>query len=788
MHRDILYNIRKICFFVFFISFNNFVYSQDKIDTALNILSDQYPQEKVYLAYDRPDYVIGETIWFKGFVFSGYTLSEISTNLYVEMYNANKEILSRKILPLLNGASEGNITIPDTTREGVYYIRAYTNWMLNFQEAFQYLQPILIYNPSSKLKLQKVDLPLTASAFVEGGNLLANKQANISVRLFSDGELPQNWHGYLVNSLSPNDTIVSFQSIDPNIAQFSFTPITGKDYQIHVEDGKGLTKTISLPKVLKTGINLSVQQRDSLLEYKVDFLNIPTGESYKLVGTIDNNIIYKAKVKNDGESLVHSFKTSQLPKGVLRLTLFNKDYQVVSERLCFLYPELLPKIIIDSMVINHQPRASNELHIRIDSGKTVCAMVFDASSTNAFTQNNLLTNVWLTSDFTSKIHDDEWQILNKESCKVLDALLVTHTWERFNWHEILNNKFPEIKYPKDNFKSFIGTVYYKNKPLQNEPINLILFLPDSTKQLYQTKTDLNGKILIDGLLFEGSAKAIIQQSNKKINTDQIKIEFSSMDKNVRYISSLPPTNYIVSAKKEHVPNPLQTELIAERVKSNASFSEKVHQLEEVSVYAKTKSLTEKLDKKLSSGRFFNPRETIYDFINDSKNEIDAGYNLHYWLTARIPGYLRKYEEDGIITYYIDENLVHKSQVSMIDVLPIDNVAMVKIQGKGMGHQVLIYTKKGGESVYKGKSLPSENLIGYEHQEIYTPPDYSKAESSKIKNDNRILLYWSNNISTDLSNQKYKLQYFNNDSAKKFRLVIINVSSQEYPIYFEHIID
>jgi len=84
--------------------------------------------------------------------------------------------------------------------------------------------------------------------------------------------------------------------------------------------------------------------------------------------------------------------------------------------------------------------------------------------------------------------------------------LITNTWERFNWQDILSNKFPEIKYPRDNFKSYIGTVFYKKKPLQNEAINLILFLPDSSKQLFQAKTDINGKILIEGLLFEGSAK------------------------------------------------------------------------------------------------------------------------------------------------------------------------------------------------------------------------------------------------------------------------------------------
>lgn len=752
--------------------------AQDRIDSAMSTLFEKYPQEKVYLAYDRTDYVIGETIWFKGFVFSGYTLSDISTNLYVELFNAHKEVLAKKVLPLINGTAEANFTIPDTTREGVYYIRAYTNWMLNFSEAFQYIHPILIYNPSSKLKLQKIDVPWTVSAFVEGGNLLNNIQTSIAVRLFSEGDLPQSWHGYLIDSLNPNEKILSFQSLDPNIAQFSFTPHLGKAYQLIVEDDRGTTKTVSLPTVSSSGINLSVNQKDSMLEYKVNFLNIPEQETFKLVGTIDNNIVYKAKVKNDDSLLVHSFKTSQLPKGVLRLTLFNKDYQVVSERLCFLYPELQPKLIIDSVTINNKPRAINELSITIDSGKTVCAMVFDASSNNSFSKNNLLANVWLTTDFSKKIHDEEQYFNKKEASKALDALLVTNKWQRFDWQEILSNKYPEIKYPKDNYKSFIGTVFYKKKPLQNEAINLILFMPDSSKQLYQAKTDVNGKILLEGLLYEGSAKVIFQQSNKKINTDLIKIEFSATENFVNYISPFPSTNYLVSANKELITDEKQIALIKERVKNNSNFSEKVHQLEEVSVFAKKKNLTQLLDEKLSSGRFFNPRETIYDFINVEQFGTEGG-NLLSWINNRAPG------DQKFFTYYINE--VQTSR-DMITATSISDVALIKVQGKLASHQIFVYLKRGGESVNKGKTLNIENIPGYEHQEIYKSPDYTISENSKIKNDTRDLLYWSNNISSDLPNQKFKLQFFNNDKAKKFRLVIINVSNEEGPEYFEKILE
>ncbi len=42
--------------------------AQDRIDSAMKILNEKYPQEKIYIAYNQSDYVAGEIIWFKGFV------------------------------------------------------------------------------------------------------------------------------------------------------------------------------------------------------------------------------------------------------------------------------------------------------------------------------------------------------------------------------------------------------------------------------------------------------------------------------------------------------------------------------------------------------------------------------------------------------------------------------------------------------------------------------------------------------------------------------------------------
>ena len=102
--------------------------------------------------FNKTAYVAGETILFKGYVFSEYELSYISSSLFVELYDAQKKLIGTKLLPIISGVAEGSIDTDNKLNEGVYFIRAYTTWMLNFNNHFQFIKQQLIYNPASTKK------------------------------------------------------------------------------------------------------------------------------------------------------------------------------------------------------------------------------------------------------------------------------------------------------------------------------------------------------------------------------------------------------------------------------------------------------------------------------------------------------------------------------------------------------------------------------------------------------------------------------------------------------------
>src|SRR5690606_3322405 len=85
-------------------------------------------------------YAIGDEIWFKAYLVDAKNLkpSSVSNVLYVELID-QKDILKKIIkIHLIAGLGWGNITLADSLNEGNYRLRAYSNWMRNFSEAYFY--------------------------------------------------------------------------------------------------------------------------------------------------------------------------------------------------------------------------------------------------------------------------------------------------------------------------------------------------------------------------------------------------------------------------------------------------------------------------------------------------------------------------------------------------------------------------------------------------------------------------------------------------------------------------
>ena len=381
--------------FVFFI-LSAILFGQSKLDTAIKNLEENYAQEKVYILYNQQDYVAGETIWFKAFVFDGYQPTSISTTLYVELYDKNKVLIDKKMLPLFNGQSDGSFTLKEDLSEDTYFVRAYTTYMTNFSEDFQYIEPLLIYNPNSKLKLVKNDkAKWTASVHPEGGTFLVKQITKFAVRLKSVSDLPKRWKGFIYEKNNPLDKLVEFENLDENVTSFYFRSQLNKVYQLQLNDESGNQQIIDLPVAKKEGVKLDASYDSNFIRYTIKGIG-KTLINYSIVGTINNELAYKATIINNrqvfSDKLPLSINNNQ--NGILNLSIFDENQNIVAQRLLFIG-------VIKSNKNYIKPKFyPNKILLDANLSPITYALSINSNKINI---DNLSSFLWLTSDFSSSI-------------------------------------------------------------------------------------------------------------------------------------------------------------------------------------------------------------------------------------------------------------------------------------------------------------------------------------------------------------------------------------------------
>lgn len=152
---------KGVFFFLALVLFlNHSTLSGQSSDKAIPCM-DQLPEEEVSLFCDRDYYLAGDGLWFKAFVFlNGELSSAWSKVLYVELFNAKKEVSLQEKFLVVNGMVEGAIQLPADVPSGHYFLRAYTQYGRNFPVEKYFSKVLSIVNPLERgedLELSKED-------------------------------------------------------------------------------------------------------------------------------------------------------------------------------------------------------------------------------------------------------------------------------------------------------------------------------------------------------------------------------------------------------------------------------------------------------------------------------------------------------------------------------------------------------------------------------------------------------------------------------------------------------
>jgi len=779
----------------------SFLLFAQKAEQAAEKNYQQYPQEKVVLLFSKNEYIAGEHVYFKAHVLSGYRPTEISTNLYAELYDKNKKLLDKKIIPLFRGSGDGSFTLPASMAEDVYYVRAYTQWMRNFSERFQYLKPLPIYNPYSMNSLRAKPLRWTAKAVAEGGQLIAGEVAKIAIRLSSEGALPSSWSGTLVEK-ETGRFITDITVYNSEIGQVQFLPEANKAYSIQLKDAAGNSGELDLPRAQESGVAMKVAVSDKSLDYVIHFKGIPNnGNGYKLIGTMHSEPLFKAEIRRSSGNLTRSLSIDSMPAGVLRLTLFDEKENPVAERLCFLHQRSLktkePTLQTDTLSFAGKGRNVWKLGIDTLNWISHSVQVMDA---NSAPEDDFLGAVYLSSDFLSPIRQASWYLKNvtAEKQAALDALLISENWERFYWSNILQNRFPPIEFKGDAYLTYSGTVYggRKLKPLRE--VNLILQAKDSSVQFVQVKTDSSATFTLSNLLFVDTVKVFYQPNKRKFMEADVKIDFMLENQFQPLKRELPPSPWIVGQRNEKDSLPLSVKKAIAQKTQELLLAEKSRMMEEVIVRTKARTATEELDRKLSSGLFNSSDAIVIDFINQNQTSA-AGYtNILDWLQGRVASF-RTQNLNGVTVPFLRNEAV---QV-FLDEMPVDaaalmgisvnDIAMIKVFRSNFGVSssgnggIAVYTRRGGmQSKSAVSSLLTSMIVGYDPLPPFFLPDYSVGTTASLA-DQRVILYRNTSPFPTEEKGKFSFSFYNNDEAKSYRIVVTGFTKDGLPIYLDRIV-
>ena len=94
--------------------------------------------EKIYVQTDADVYTTDQAIWFSALAVSSQDLhpSTLSGVLHVELIASDERVIHRKRIKLTAGRGAGSFQLEKTYPQGIYQIRAYTEWNKNFGPDF----------------------------------------------------------------------------------------------------------------------------------------------------------------------------------------------------------------------------------------------------------------------------------------------------------------------------------------------------------------------------------------------------------------------------------------------------------------------------------------------------------------------------------------------------------------------------------------------------------------------------------------------------------------------------
>jgi len=794
--------------------FPTFVFAQSTISketfTAnLEQLSNGFPQEKIYVQFDKPAYAPGETIWYKIYIMSGTTPSLISANVYVDQSDANGNVLSHDVLPVIQSSAKGAFVIPTVYSSTSIHIKAYTKWMLNFDSSFLFEKDIrILQTKKSSAKTPPVIAKASIDFFPESGDCIAGISSKIAFKANYDNGKPCAAKGNIVNS--KGETVAQFKTMHDGMGFFTIDAKLNEKYTAVWKDEQGKEYKTALPAVKSSGIALEVKLAEGKRAFVVKRNTTASANFQQLtiVATMDQHLVYMATV-NLTESIAvgGAIPVTQLPTGILQITVFDANWIAVAERITFINNDeyhLEPEV--GFAALGTGKRGKNVLVINVpDTITSNLSVAVTDEGIGIDSSDNIVSRLLLTGDIKGNVYKPSYYFQNNSDSlqQLLDLVMLTNGWRRIKWDDVVAGKMPNIKYQNDTgYLSLAGKVFGASAGDMRQSSMLFLILDrkkDSTRSSLQMTLNKDGSFSDPNVILFDTTRIYYQFVGNANIANSTEIVFDN-----GMLKSPGKINFDKNSNRYYLDSAAENRnlLFANEQARLAKLLEGTT-LEGVTVTTKAKSKEEILDEKYTSGLFSGGQAKGFDIENDV-SAVSSPDVLTY-LKGRVagltitggagPGSTSSASWRGSTpSFYMNEMPVDISQLSSIS---MSDIAYVKVFsppffgafGGGAGGAIAVYTKKGGaQNVPRGKGLPSKLVTGYAPEKEFYSPNYGTFDKRNEYEDVRSTLYWNPMILTTTKNHTIRLPFYNNDISNSFRVIVEGVSNDGRLIHVEKVIE
>ena len=775
-----------------------------ELEKKTNLYNNYNPIEKVFLHTDKDLFSAGETIWYSPYVVLGpYNQPSSGSNVvHVDLISPNGEIVLSQTHGLIGGLGSGSMEIPKTLPPGNYQLRSYTQWMRNFDTDFFFTKNVNILNQNIEdeiltTKEDKIDVQF----FPEGGHMVADISSRVSFKAIGSDGLPRNVKGQIIDSRGL--PAATFSTLDRGGGFFQLTPKTNESYVAELEDGT----RYDLPKVLETGYNIVVNNlNEKSIKVVVQASELLRDKPFYVIGNMRQKKYYQGKFEfGTDPTFTFEIPKTQMPSGILTLTLFDSDKKPWCERAVFVNNQ--EALVIDTKInttrFTKRGKVLLDIKVTDTEGRPVSTnlsmAVTDADQVEKNqSSSTILSKFLLASEIKGHISDpgllfidQKWATLQK-----LDLLMLTHGWRKYNWPEVWEEQITEKVFDFAKGLTISGKATGPNKrPLSNVKLNIITKAGDQLG-MFPANTALDGTFSISDFNFSGPTDLVFNAFD---------IEGKPLDVNVTLEPNKP--NIPISQYKSWLLIPTEeiesydTHSVS-RSRMNTLYEKiNVTELDEVVVTEKKKEKSRKNQTPSVYGLV--PDATVYTADHIAMQTIPQLISL--FAGVRVIGNSVSIRGRGTPLFVIDGVPIYSEGSNIMMNLPTDSVtdenglpmnipteianmntfAVERVEVlkgpsasifgvRGGNGVILIYTKTGAGQTYDPIRSPDFTISGHTAEKEFYSPKYDVKIDNHSTPDYRATIYWNPSIITD-ENGKAQVEFFNSDIAKQLQVEIEGIS-------------